>query len=648
VTGPGAICTFARHERIQSTKRGTIRKPLPTPTLSPDNRREQTARAGVQPTVTDVRGSTTLDGGPGVPSRFVVLFRTFFAQFFTSESVSSDDQLRQTIIGVLAFLLLPGLFVLIELFFDYQGIVLRAIRYQQFDRLDDTLLWIGFVFVTYSMVTVGFVAVCIWDALTFDRRDAMVLGPLPVRGRTIVLAKIAALGAFLMAAATAVNLLNAIVFAFATADRLGAITLIRHFGALLVATVTGAVFIFAIITVVRGIIGFVAGPRTAAAVGSLLQFVFVVALLGVVMLCPAVWQVPHRALVNMTVTGWLPTSWFLALFEQLRGSRRFHSGPLAAYLQPQAARALASTGAAVAGAVLMTGIGFRRQMQGALAPATPTRVVGASRVIRTMARVVVRGDRAAAATSDFIILTLARNRVQQTAIAMNTAIAVAIVLGALMQARSIASLMHPRTTVLWIPLAVAYGIAIGLRASFFVPNDLPAAWTFAAHAPEPAAAYWSAVRAALLASVVPCALAVAVIVTVPLLGWSSAARHALFVCAAAATMIEVVALTIDFVPFTRPYQAGHAKLKTRWWIYAAGLLGSAYYPVRLELSAWDHPVAFARLLICLVIAAVMLDVIGRRRSVRWTVQPRTPPADALSSVNVLNIWDVAFVKETTC
>ena len=88
-------------------------------------------------------------------SRFAVLWRAFFAQFFASETISSDDQLRLTIAGLIGFLLVPGLFLLVELFFDYQGIVLRAIRYQQFEYLTDTLEWIALVFITYSAVSVG-------------------------------------------------------------------------------------------------------------------------------------------------------------------------------------------------------------------------------------------------------------------------------------------------------------------------------------------------------------------------------------------------------------------------------------------------------------------------------------------------------------
>ena len=44
------------------------------------------------------------------------------------------------------------------------------------------------------MLVVGLFAVLSWDSTFPDRRDAMVLGPLPVRARTMFLAKVAAVG----------------------------------------------------------------------------------------------------------------------------------------------------------------------------------------------------------------------------------------------------------------------------------------------------------------------------------------------------------------------------------------------------------------------------------------------------------------------
>jgi hypothetical protein len=74
-------------------------------------------------------------------------------------------------IGVLAFLLPPGIFMLVQVFPAFE---MTAMFFPE--RVDGFLAGLAFVFVAYSMVTVGLIAAFEWDALTFELRDAMVLG----------------------------------------------------------------------------------------------------------------------------------------------------------------------------------------------------------------------------------------------------------------------------------------------------------------------------------------------------------------------------------------------------------------------------------------------------------------------------------------
>jgi hypothetical protein len=69
---------------------------------------------------------------------------------------------------------------------------------------------------------------------------------------------------------------------------------------------------------------------------------------------------PHATPVNPTVTGWLPSSWFLGLFERVRGSSR-------AYFECRGRRnCLPSrrtrTGAPLVGHARRTGIGRRHDL----------------------------------------------------------------------------------------------------------------------------------------------------------------------------------------------------------------------------------------------------------------------------------------------
>ncbi len=561
---------------------------------------------------------------------FAVLWRTFFAQFFSSETVSSDVQLRNVMSGVVAFLLVPGIVLVIELFFDYQGVVIRAIRLQQFERVTDTLEWVEFVFVTYSMVTVGFIAVFEWDRLGFDRRDAMVLGPLPLRAPGVVAAKIAALSTFLLIAALAVNLPDAVVFAFATADRLGSAALAWHFAGHLTATVSAAAFVFAGLVAVRGAAGLVAGPRLAAAAGTVMQFLFVVALLVVVILSPYVVRLPHRELVNPVVTGWLPSAWFMAVFEWIRGSPR-------AGIVDLSSRALVGLPTVLASAVCVSVAGYRREMRRALSPVAAPGGAGRASLVRWLAHRAAGRSRRARASADFILFTLARSRPQQALIAVNLAAGVAIVLAGLATRRgTFAALAAPRAALLWTPYLLTYATAVGLRASWFVPSELPAAWTFYVTGGETARDHWCAVRASTTAVLVLVAAAGS-LTLLPFVNWRVVLWTALGATLMSVILAEALASTIAFVPFTCAYEPGHAKLRTRWPLYLIGLFAVAYAPARLEARLLAHPSLLACSLGSLGLAAGLLHEAGRRSVSRWSADPPEPKADEFYRMTVLDL-----------
>ena len=140
-----------------------------------------------------------------------------------------------------------------------------------------------------------------------------------------------------------------------------------------------------------------------------------------------------------------------------------------------------------------------------------------------------------------------------------------------------------------------------------------------------------------LAVVLPPVLAVTAILTVPLFGWSVAAVHAVVTCAVVTLLAESMALTIDFVPFTRPYSPGHAKLKTRWPFYVLGMYVFAIWPARLELRILGDWWSALRMAAFAAAAIAFLEWRGRRRAAAWMVAPRDEPPDILSGLGVLNL-----------
>ena len=543
-----------------------------------------------------------------------VLFRAFFAQLFASESVSSELQLRQALIGVLALLVTPGFLLPTQMDPAFEAAVIRyASRPPGFPGLLDPLIrMFATICIAYSIVTIGFIAAYAWDALGFDRRDAMVLGPLPLRGSAVVCAKLAALGVLLLATTASISLMTAIPFAMIASNYSGAAAVGRHAFAHMVATMSAATTVFCVLVTVRAALGMIGQERKALA--SLIQFAVVSALLCFVVLLPsAMHVVPARrrdaAVHLMALPSWNPLDLFLGLYETARGTAD-------AGYRVDAIAAAAVTLVALAAAVGATIAGYRLQLQRALTPAAAPGFEGGARLQRAIARLIAGSNQVARATADFIVTTIGRNRAQQIPIAVNAAIGFTLVVAGLSRGAGDPRVVSgPRTAILWIPLVAAYWTAIGLRASFFVPSELPAAWSIRANGPDDPGAYWSAIRAAAIAIIVPPALLIAGLL-VPLLGWRVAAPYAAVVCAMGTLLAEGAALTIDFIPFTCPYQPGHARLKSRWPLYLFGLWAFAFWPARFALQAGGAAGPLLVLAAIVAAAAAIVELAGRRTAAR--------------------------------
>lgn len=560
-----------------------------------------------------------------VQTPFTILWRVFIEQFAANESATSDMQTRRAIIGVITFLITPGLFLMMKTMSGYELMVMVA-RHRNMPQIIETFLaQMAVLFVSYSMISTGLLTVFIWDTLVFDKRDAMVLGPLPLRGSTIVGAKLAALATFLVGTALAVNVVSGVSFGWVTGTLDGRI--LQHLSAHLSGTVGGAVFMFCTLVVVRGLLVLFVSAHAAATVGSLLQFVFLSSVLCFMMVPTATGQVLP------------PISWFAALFEWIRGSRVPAVPGLAQY-------ALVVLPISVAGAITVTFAGYWKQMRAALAPSA--RVAATARVRRQLAALITGRDRVARATSDFVLTTLARSSVQQAPIAIAAALGVAIVSVAIVTREGgLAELRTPRTVVLWIPIVIGYWVVVGLRASFVLPTELKAAWMFRVHVHLPpfdsaqgapsvnrgasasrwaSTSYWSGVRAAMIAFAIGPALFVNALVVFPLVGWRIAAIHTLVVTLAIAITAQFASLLVEGVPFTRAYPPGHTKLKTRWHLYLLGMWAIAYVPVRLELRVLNDMWGIGALLAEGLAVIVMLEIAARHRARKWTLPPE-PEAD---------------------
>lgn len=569
----------------------------------------------------------------GYRRAFRVLARQFFDQFFISESATSDYQHRQAMVGVLAFLITPGFLIPLQLSGAYE------FAYFRFPSLIEPLTrLLATIFLTYAMVAIGVVSAFVWDALSFDRRDAMVIGPLPIPGRVVIGAKLAAIGALLLITATAINVMTAVPFAMIASSHKTPTAFGRHLVAHVIATTCATAFVFSGLVTLRALLGMVHGGRVW--LESLLRFALVSALLCFTVLTPTSLQITAgriagrltRTVRMLPIPGWSPTNWFLGLYEVVRGTSHGE-------FERAARVAIVVTLTAVAAAFATTIVGYHRQLRLALSPSS-SRAHRSARIALFAARLFAGRNAVARASADFVVTTIARNRAQQTPIVINVAIGLALVVIGLTRSHGdFASFVQPRAITLSVPLMLSFWAAVGLRAAFYVPSELPASWTFIANAPDGTRAYRRAVCASMIAFIAPPAVFLAALVTAPTGDWIAVARHSTFVLLVVVALVEFLLLTIDFVPFTRPYRPGHAKLKTRWPLYAIGGYGFAYGMAELELRTWSNATGFLTLAACAVAMIGLLELAGRQAALRWSVQP-TDEVEDDDSVTVLDIGPV--------
>ena len=479
---------------------------------------------------------------------FGILTRAFFAQFFSSEIVTSEMQLHKTMAGPLAFLLTPALLMPFQIVSTFE---MASLRFPQL--LEPLTRMVATIFILYSMVAVGVIAAVMWDALAFDRRDAMVLGPLPLPASTVIAAKLTAMAALLLTVAVCVNVLFAVSFSMVAGNHQGLVAVVRLFVAHMTTAMIAATFVFCLVVTLRALVGGVSGRRVALA--SVLRFLLFSALLCFIIFVPTAFNVTpggrrrQPGLQLQTIPPWSPSNWFLALYDWLRGA------PDATWAGG-ARVAIVITAAVFVSAVAMTIAGYHRQLQLALTPSADAARRGGDAVPRAIARLLTLRSRLARAGADFILTTLTRNGAQQATIAVNAALGLTVIVAGLLRSRGdITQIMRPRTVVLWVPLVLTYAIAIGLRAAFFIPSELPASWTFRFNGPLVTTAYWSATRAAAIGFLLPLALAADAAIA-PLVGVRAALWHASIVAAVAILLADTVALSVGFLPFTRPYEPG--------------------------------------------------------------------------------------------
>jgi hypothetical protein len=538
----------------------------------------------------------------------LLLARTFFARFFESDLVPSGVAQVQLVIWSIALLAAPGFMLAFQLEKKYARLW-RARR----SALPDAILADQVLFITYGMLALGLVALVIWEGVFPDRRDARVLGVLPLRVRTHVVGRLSALGALAGLFAVGANSLSAVSYGATIWSYGFAGNLVRGIAAHLAATALAGLFVFFLLIALQGALLNLFGRRAAQRLSLVAQTLFVMAVLQAMLFAPPVGNLVSAAFRSgePSWTAWLPPAWFVSLYSVLAGADR----PVP---EGYALRAAAATAIMFAIAAALLAGSYRRLVRMALETADTAPRRGSSlraRLSALLARVAVSRP-VERAIAGFTLRTIARNRTHLMLLAIYVGAAAALAVTAfvpLVARRGIGAFHTPSVALLSVPLVLYFFILCGLRAVFGIPVEIKANWIFRLHAPdEEMGAAVAGVRAALLLAVVLPVAAAAGAAGTMLWGLRIGSMHAIFTGALGVLLMDVLLAGMRKVPFACTYYPGRARARTLWPFYLAAFTIYAYSLAALELASFANLRLFAASLGVIALLVAVLAYLRQR------------------------------------
>ncbi|HEX3572654.1 MAG TPA: hypothetical protein VHU44_17685 [Acidobacteriaceae bacterium] len=461
-------------------------------------------------------------------------------------------------------------------------------------------------FIATTLTAVGMITVLNWDSAFPDRRDLLVLGPLPVRASTLFLAKISALVAAPGLAVLGLNIFSGLVWPVLFVSGKGGLAgLLRVWPAYWITMFATGGFIVCTVLAVQGLAANLLPRQHFLRLSAFLQAGFLCLLLSLYLLEPHLESsAALTAPENQRLLEWLPSYWFLGLFQQLNGSMN------PAFL-PLARRAWMALEASGVGAGLVLLFSYFRMMPRIVEQPD---ILPRSRGISWPSNA---GDSLKTAMTLFVMRTLLRSGQHRMILSFFSGIGLAIVVGYVTFFDGWGS----KTKGLSIAFAIAsililVFVIVGIRAVAAIPISLSANWIIRVTQVRPSSAYREAVRFSWIAlGVAPIWLLVAGLLLTISLSWQ-VFGHLVVLFVLGTLLVELCLLSFPKTPFTCSYLPGKANIHIAFWSGLVLLFQSVSTGARFESRVLNRPLNYGLMILLLSISLAGLRRLTEARARR--------------------------------
>jgi len=451
-----------------------------------------------------------------------------------------------------------------------------------------------------TMLVVGLFTVLSWDASFPDRRDVMVLSPLPVGPHTILFAKVSASATVLGIAILTLNCGSGIVVPFLVGVMHGSMWgFYQSLTAYWIAIIGASAFLYCSVLTIQGFTALLLPRRIFLRLSAILQLAAFGLFFAVYFLQPSFTNPSALAdAQNQWILASSPSYWFFALLNQLNGT-------LSRALTWLAVRAWIGLAVAICGAAASLLLCYVRTMRKTIEE--PDLVPGVHGLL-WMPRF---GGSLQTAVALFSVRSLTRSRQHRVAFAFYLAFVFGLALSLLRGELSSAGRSEVTVDLLMSTFMMMTFAVFGLRSVFALPVSLTANWVLRTTQVRSPEAYIAATRGSLLLfaglpawllsaglslGFNPAGQVVAHLAILALLGW---------------ILAELCLIGFYKVPFTCSYLPGKSNIQLVFWAFFIVCLPLAVWIANVELDALHHPLKF----VCMaaVFAAIALGLFGLNR-----------------------------------
>ncbi|MEO8127497.1 MAG: hypothetical protein ABJF23_03510 [Bryobacteraceae bacterium] len=531
-------------------------------------------------------------------SRFLALTRHFVARFFDNDAVSRQGEMQTSVVQLLGLLAVPGFFLCFYMMKHYPPTARHP--FDSWQATSDRYL-----FVSYSMMVMGFVTVFEWDSLFPDRRDYLILSALPIRVFSLFCSKVLALCFFLGLFAFDLNCFSTVLLPVVSMGHAGSSSNLHQMMlAHATSAVAGGLFVAFFFAGLQGILINVLTSKAFRWVSPLVQMVSMGLLVLVLILYPLISALIQTLVEqNSPYLFYFPCFWFLGLYESLR------PGVVHPVFHPLAMVAVRSLALASAVCLVAYVAGYRRHARRAL-ESIELQLAGPGRL-----RVKLTGllhnsllrHPLQRATFHFIGQTLARSSRHRLFLAAYGGFAMAfaiLIVFAVANVGGVPKIQVSPIGVLAVPLILSFCLLTGLRAAFSFPAELTPNWAFQVTDASFSDEHLKACRRwVALSGILPLFVLLAPL-EFAMWRWNLALFHLSFGVILSWLLVEVLFFHFHKIPFACSYCPGKMNAAVLAALYLYGLTTYSFSMTDLEVWILHRPVRVA--LFFLLSAALLL------------------------------------------